>query len=158
MKSIIFVLLFSLMGLTVQAQHEQDFVTHYMEQYGKDDGLSRLTVSPSMIKAILNIEDCKEDPEIESFLRSVRSVQVLTGLFGRHSGLHYERVEKMIGQNPGRYKMLIEHGRQKIYARRRGNAIVEVVMFMDQKEGFLLVDLTGEMTEKQLERIVNSKK
>lgn len=158
MKSIILAFLLSLVSLTSVAQHEQDFVTHYMEQYGNDDKLSRLTVSPSMIKAILKIEDCKEDPEIESFLRSVRSVQVLTSIFSKHSGVHYERAEKMVAQNSGRYKMVIEQGRQKMFARRRGNSIVEVLMFMDEKDNFLLVDITGEMTEKQLERIINSKK
>ena len=157
MKSIIFALLLSLFSLTAQAQHEQDFVTHYTEQYGKDDSLTRLTVSPSMIKAILNIEDCKEDPELQEFLRSVKSVQMLTTIFGDGAALHYDRAEKMMERNSGRYQMLIEHGQKKIYARHRGDAIVEVVMFMDEKDTFLLVDITGEMTEKQLERIVSSK-
>ena len=157
MKSIIFALLLSLFSLTAQAQHEQDFVTHYTEHYGKDNDLTQLTVSPSMIKAILNIEECQEDPEIQEFLRSVKSVQMLTSLFSDGSTVHYERAEKMMEQNSGRYQMLIEHGQKKIYARQRGESIVEVVMFMDEKDTFLLVDITGEMTEKQLERIVSSK-
>lgn len=158
MKPIILAFLLSFISLTSAAQHEQDFVTHYMEQYGDKEELSRLTVSPSMIKAILKIEDCKEDPEIESFLRSVRSVQVLTSILTKHSGVHYERVEKMVAQNTGRYRMVIEQGRQKMFARYRGKSIVEVLMFMDEKDNFLLVDITGEMTENQLQSIINSRK
>ena len=156
MKSILFALLLSLVNLAAQAQHEQDFVTHYMEQYGKDNNLTHLTVGPSMIKAILKIDDCKEDPELESFLKSVKSVQMLTSVMDSTSVIHYDRVEKMVQQNPGRYKMLIEHGGQRIYARRRGDAIVEIVMFMDENDSFLLVDITGEITDKQLKRIVHS--
>ena len=157
MKSILLVFLLTLFGLTAQAQHEHDFVTHYTEQYGDTDQLTRLTVSPSMIEAILHIEDCKEDPEIATFLRSVRSVQILTSILDTASTVHYERAVKMMEQNAGRYQLLIEYGQKKIFARQRGNAIVEVVMIMDEKENFLLVDITGEMTEKQIEKIVNSK-
>ena len=160
MKSILFALLLSLFSLTAQAQHEQDFVTHYTEHYGKDNQLTCLTVSPAMIKAILNIEKCQEEPEIQEFLRSVKSVQMLTSLFSEgSSAVHYERAEKMMEQNSGRYQLLIEHGQKKIYARHRGDSIVEVVMFMDEEgtDSFLLVDITGEMTQKQLERSVSSK-
>ena len=57
-------------------------------------------------------------------------------------------------KNPKRYKLHAEEEHKKLYVRRRGKLIVEMVLFMVSESHFSLINLTGNMNEKFLEQLM----
>lgn len=156
MKQLFATLLTFFLCLTATAQGEQDFAGKYMELYAKGTSLQCTTVSPLMMQKLLELPDVENDGEVKEIFSRIRSIRAVTNTCEAESAALYEKACTLAADNPKRYRKYAEQGRSKIYIRRRGNHIVEVVLFL-QAEQFTLIDLTGVMDEKFLEMVLHRK-
>lgn len=155
MKHLFCILMAFVLALTASAQREQDFASRYMALYGQGSGLKCITVSPLMMKQMIQSTIVGNDKDIKNILSQVKSIQMLTST-SAEADKYYEKALALAKQNPDRYKALPEN--EHLYVRRRGDTIVEMVLVMESKGLFSLINLTGEMNEDFLEKIKQSKR
>ena len=153
MKHLLCLLLAAFFSLAAFAQKEQDFASRYMDLYGEKDGLECITVSPLMMQQLMRPTFIGENKDLKEVLSQIKSIQMLKCQSSQESPSLYKKAIKLVEENHERYQKYSEGKVQKIYVRRRGKTIVEMILFVDIEKMFLLIDLTGEMNEDFLDHV-----
>ena len=130
------------------AQKEKDFVAHFTAAATTADSLTCRTVSPKMMKSIVELMKDGEGDQTGKMLTRIKSVRLVTANDGNGHKRLYERAAQLAGKNARRYKAYAQTPDTNVYVRRRGKYIVEIVIvsFKDNRH-FALTDITGNMTD-----------
>lgn len=154
MKRFILTILILCLTTTIWAQKEQDFASHYMELYAEDASLSCTTVSPTMMERMLKLPNVEDDKQMKAVLAQVKSIRILRNdKHGKADDLYGKALE-LAQQNAKRYKIYAEQESKKIYIRKRGKTIVEIVLLTIQAQNFCMVNITGNMNDKFLQDVI----
>lgn len=154
MKRFITTLLVVIMPLIALAQKEQDFASRFMSLYGSGTSVTCTTVSPLMIERMMELPKVEENEQARQVLSQLKSIRVLTNSDVNETPHLFTNAKQLAEHNPSRYKLHAEEKDKKLYVRRRGQIIVEVVLFMEQAKHFSLIDLTGNMNDTFLEQVL----
>ena len=154
MKQLLTLLLSAILGLTAMAQKEQDFASRFMALHPKEAALECTTVSPVMMERMLQLPKVEDDASLRQVLAQLKSIRMVTCHEAAHAEKLFDDALKLARKNPKRYKLHAEEEHKKLYVRRRGKLIVEMVLFMVAESHFSLINLTGNMNEKFLEQLM----
>ena len=156
MKHLICILMAALMTMAARGQKEQDFASRYMALYAQGTSLECTTVSPLMMEKLLKRPSVEEDSSTKRVLAQLKSIRMVTNANPAETTLLYENALKLARQNPKRYRLQAEEEEKKIYVRRRGRLIVEMVLLMKHDARLNLINLTGNMNEDFLQQLSGS--
>ncbi len=155
MKRLISFLIAVLSVLSVAAQNEQDFAQRYMSLYAKGTTLECTTISPLMLERMMQLPDVEGSNATKQVLSQLKSIRIVSNTAERESAKLYDKALRLASRNSARYKPYTEKQGKRLYVRRRGKYIVEMVLFMEQNRTFRLINLTGNMTEDFLTQLLN---
>lgn len=147
------ILLAASLGTAFAQSERQDFASRFMTLYAKDYRLDCTTVSPLMMEKMLRLPDVEDNATARQVLAQLKSIRVITHDNGRDAPHLYANAQLLAQQNAQRYKPRAEEASKSLYLRKRGRVIVELVLFMQTGSDFVLIDLTGNMTEAFLQQI-----
>lgn len=148
MKKALFALLLLCLPLIASAQQERDFATQYMLLYaGQDTTLVCQTISPDMMKHMINREEVEQDDELKSILRQIRTLQVVRAEGETPAQENFEKAVDLAKLNTQRYKLYAYGDTYQIYLRKKGDIIVELVHINLMENAFCIINLTGYMTK-----------
>lgn len=154
MKRILLTLIATLCSLLAFAQHEQDFAARFMQLYGSSYPVSCTTVSPLMMERMLQLPDVEDNEATRQVLSQLKSIRMLQSHDISDVPHLYANASKLAQRNPNRYKLYAQEQGKQLYVRRRGRIIVEMVLFMEQRHTFSLINLTGNMTDNFLQQLL----
>lgn len=146
-------LIAALFTLTVWAQEQQDFATRFMDLYGEGSSIERMTISPQMLERVMRLPEMEENSEEKEILSQLKSIQMLTNADSAETKTLYGEAVQLAQHNAQRYKLRADADDKKLYIRERGEVIVEMVLLMRDEQSFLLINFTGNMTDKFLEQV-----
>lgn len=147
------ILLVAGLGTAFAQSERQDFASRFMTLYAKDYHLDCTTVSPLMMEKMLKLPDVEDDATARQVLSQLKSIRMIMHS-SEHDAPHlYANAQLLAQQNAQRYKPQAEETNKSLYLRKRGKVIVELVLFMQSGSDFILIDLTGNMTEAFLQQI-----
>lgn len=141
--------------LSVMAQNEQDFASKYMSLYAKGTSLQCTTVSPLMLEKMMNLPNVKSDSQMKEVLSQLKSIRMVDNTNTKETWLLYNKALRLAQNNSARYKRYAHRQSKRLFVRRKGGFIVEMVLFMKHNEHFKLINLTGNMTDEFLKQLMN---
>lgn len=147
MKQFVVTLLLLLLPLTAFGQKEQDFASRFIALHGEGSSLSCVTVSPLMLERIMQLPDLDAEPDTRRVLSQLKSIRVVNHSDAAEGPALREKAEQLVRRNANRYKPYATQKDHELYVRRRGKKFVEMVLFAEQAGHFILIDLTGNMTD-----------
>lgn len=156
MKHFFAILITFLCSLAALAQNEQDFASRYMTLYGKGTTLECTTVSPLMLEKMMQLPDVEGNNQTRAILSQLKSIRMAHNADSRETNLLYSKALKLAQRNSARYKVYAQRASKRLYVRRRGKYIVEMVLFMKYDHHFQLINLTGNMTEDFLNQLLKA--
>ena len=121
-----------------QGGGEQDFASRFMSLYGKGRAVECTTVSPLMLERMMQLPDVEGDSHTREVLKQLKSIRLVSST-AEHDVTH-----------------LYANARagKRLYVRRRGKYIVEMVLMMRHSGRFDLINLTGNMTDDFLDTLM----
>lgn len=143
-----------LLSLTAWAQKEQDFASRYMALYAKGTTLTCTTVSPLMMERMLRLPSVEDNEQMKGVLKQVKSIRLVTHTDAAETTHLYEEAVNLAQCNKARYHLQSEANEKKLYVRRRGKVVVEMVLITKQNDHLSLVNLTGNMSDKFMEQLL----
>ena len=147
--------LFLLSLATVAAQGEDDFAARIISKYGKAYSLSCKTVGPEMMKTILKSKLAGNE-ETADLLKQIKTMRVIFATFddeGKGSSL-YTKTRRLAERNSQRYTLTSSTDDSCLFTRRSAGGLKEVIYCQAEDDLFILVDITGTMTDSFLQQIV----
>lgn len=151
MKSVLLMCLMALLSIAVSAQ---DFASRFMAEHKGDSNLTCVTISPKMMKEIMK-NDAEKDKEVMDMISNLRSMQVLTSEVEGEK--YFDAAIKVAEKNIGWFESLLsfkdKSENYQIMVRRKKDTIVELVMLMNEKNHFAVVNLTGDMNSEFIAQI-----
>ncbi len=154
MKRTLSLFLVLLLSITAWAQNEQDFASRFMSLYGKGTTLTCTTVSPLMMERMLRLPSVEDNEQTRQVLQQLKSIRLVTNTDAAETAKLYDHAVKLAQRNKARYRLQCEEDDKKLYTRKRGNVVVEMVLLMKQNGHLSLVNLTGNMSDKFMEQIL----
>lgn len=155
MKQLLVSLLLLCLPFAAAAQSEEDFASRFMKLYGEGTSLKCMTVSPVMIERMMQLPSVEENEQAKQVLSQLKTIRVVSGTSPDGAESLYAHARQLAQHNAARYKLHAEEEGKSLYTRRRGGVIVEMVLFMNMEGQFSLINLTGNMTEKFLDQLMN---
>lgn len=149
---LLFVLLISAVSLC-RAQREQDFASRYMSLYAKGTSLECTTVSPLMLERMMQLPDVEGNDHTRQVLSQLKSIRMVYNTAEHETNQLYAKALKLAQRNTARYKSYAQRQSKRLYVRRRGKFIVEIVLFMKHDHHLRLINLTGNMTDDFLHQL-----
>ncbi len=150
---LIFLSIFISLGMQAQS-----FATRYMAEYADDTLLTNINVSPRMMKEILNInEQLVDSTGMIDIISTLNSMQLVTA--EDKGETYFEEAEEIAKRNSGRFEEMVAYNKKgehcRIYIRRQGELIMELVMIHRQGKRFMVIDFTGEMSMETIEKLAH---
>lgn len=155
MKQILLTLFLLLLPLGLRAGGEQDFASYFMANYAKGTSLTCSTVSPLMMEKMLQLPEANEDADMKPILEKLKSIRFAVNADKGETPRLFTLANEVAERNAKRYKPWAVDDTKHIYIRKRGQVIVEVVLVMTRDELFHLVNLTGNLDEKLMMRLLH---
>ena len=141
--------------VSMMAQNEQDFASRYMSLYAKGTSLECTTVSPLMLEKMMNLPDVKNDSQMKEVLSQLKSIRMVDNTNEKETWQLYNNALRLAQHNSARYKRYAQRQSKRLFVRRKGGYIVEMVLFMKHNRRFKLINLTGNMTDEFLKQLLN---
>lgn len=142
------------MALLSIAVSAQDFASRFMAEHKGDSNLTCVTISPKMMKEIMK-NDAEKDKEVMDMISNLKSMQVLTSEVEGEK--YFDAAIKVAEKNIGWFESLLsfkdKSENYQIMVRRKKDTIVELVMLMNEKNHFAVVNLTGDMNSEFIAQI-----
>lgn len=137
-----------------QGGGEQDFASRFMSLYGKGRAVECTTVSPLMLERMMQLPDVEGDSHTREVLKQLKSIRLVSSTAGHDVTHLYANARWLAERNALRYKLYAERAGKRLYVRRRGKYIVEMVLMMRHSGRFDLINLTGNMTNDFLDTLM----
>lgn len=141
-------------SFSIQAQNEQDFASRYMSLYGNGTSLKCTTVSPLMLEKMMDLPDVKSNEQKKTLLSQLKSIRLVNNTIKGETQSLYNSAQQLVTHNAARYKLYAQHQSKRLYVRRKDGLIVEMVLFMKHNRMFRLINLTGNMTEEFIAKVI----
>lgn len=141
-------------AIAAQAQQEQDFASRFMSLYAHESTLQCTTVSPLMLERMMQLPDVEDNNHMRQVLSQLKSIQMAHNAEQHDTDWLYNKAVHLVNRNDQRYKPYAQRQSKRLYVRRRGKFIVEMVLFMKHDHHFRLINLTGNMTDDFLKELL----
>ncbi len=132
--------------LHASAQGEADFAERFLKLYADDYQLECTTVSPAMMERMMHLPDVESNEQTRKTLAQMKSIRMVRGTHAADAPHLFANAKRLAERNAQRFRRYAEDKGKCLYTRRRGKLIVELILFMQTDGGFVLIDLTGNMT------------
>lgn len=146
----------ALLSVSVVAQ---DFASRFLNEHKADTNLACVTISPKMMEEILK-SDADKDDEVLDIISNLKSMQMLTAKVKGQN--YYDEAIKIVEKSSGRFEPLLSFSDKsencQIMVRKKKEAIIELVMLVHEKEQFVVINFTGNMSPEFIARLTASMK
>ncbi len=139
----------------------QDFASRFMNEHQEDSNLTCITISPKMMEEIMNMNnEAERNDEILEIISNLKSMQMLTANVKGQK--YYEDALEIVEKNSGRFEPFLSFDGNsencKIVVRKKSKAIIELVMLVRDKNHFVVVNFTGNMSPEFINKLAASMK
>lgn len=135
----------------------QDFASRFMEEYKGDKNLTCISVSPKMMEEMLKA-DTEKDESMLDIISSLKSMQMLSSSVDGTG--YYKKAVGILNRNSHRFEpfLTFEDGKEngRIMVRRKKGEIIELVMLVNEGTRFLVINFTGNMSDKFIDELARS--
>ncbi|MBQ0087812.1 MAG: DUF4252 domain-containing protein [Prevotellaceae bacterium] len=165
-----FILIFALLlSISINANNkEKDFISIYVEELngGKDcnpDDYKCIIISPSMISQLMqmpNINDTDKSQEIQKILPNIKSVQVF--IAAKNISNYQKVANNLFDMHNSTYQPIFASTDDfSIKVRKNQNKIIELILLHTEKsteqKNFIIIDITGNLTDDVIESLIKLK-
>ena len=137
----------------------QDFASRFLNEHKADTNLTCVTISPKMMEEILK-SDTDRDDEVLDIISNLKSMQMLTAKVKGQN--YYDEAIKIVEKSSGRFEPLLSFNDKskncQIMVRKKKEAIIELVMLVHEKEHFVVINFTGNMSPEFIAQLAASMK
>ncbi len=137
----------------------QDFASRFMNDHKEDSNLTCVTISPRMMEEIMNSEGEKNE-EVLDILSNLKSMQMLTA--DTKGQQYYDDAVKIVEKNSRRFEPFLSYEGDsencRILIRKRNKSIIELVMLVQSKNHFMVVNFTGNMNATFIQKLATAMK
>lgn len=155
MKRVLLTCWVFLLPFVLQAQ---DFTSIFLEENGVDSTLTRVTISPTMMKEILKSGDTGKDEDILEIISNLKSMQVLSS--GTNGESYFRKARKIVDDHSRRFEAYLSYadGNEscQIVVRKKGGSIVELIMLMVEEDRFAIINFTGRIKPEFISTLTRS--
>lgn len=153
MKHAFFFLSFLLI-FSASLQAQKGSMDGFFEKYQDDEAFTIVNISPKMFSVISGMDSEQIDPELKEILNNIRGMKILTRSTDGKSYIAEAIAD--IEKNGLEELMTIKEEGENVKIFGKSNDAVhlsEVVMLTDNKAGFVLMQVIGELRLDQLSRL-----
>lgn len=152
------VLLICWMSLLTVAVSAQDFASRFMTEYKSDTNLNCISVSPRMMEEVLKVNVENDGDKILDIISNLKSMQMITS--EKEGAKYYKKALGIIEKNTNRFEPFLsfnDHSQDcRIMVRKKNGTILELVMLMNDSDKFFVINFTGNMNDKFIDKMANS--
>jgi len=152
MKKLLLLVCLCIVSISLVAQ---DFTTRFMQSHKMDNNLKCVTISPKMMEKVMNLN---MDDGMMKMISDLKSMQMVTAKI--HVKRYYHEAVALAKKNADRFLPYASYGRKKlnyeIMIRKRRKAIVELVMLMCEDDNFSVINFTGNMDRRFIDKLASS--
>lgn len=138
----------------------QDFVTRFLDKREPDTNLKYISVSPKMMQEVLKIEIEDDKDDVMDIISNLKSMQMLSATV--HSSEYFKEALNILNKNSERFSSFTsldnDSDNYRIMIRKKNGTIVELVMLVNENNKFVVINFTGNMNDKFINRIAESVK
>ena len=135
----------------------QDFASRFMNEHKEDKNLTCISVSPKMMEEMLKIDAGKEE-SLSDIISSLKSMQLLSSSVDGAG--YYKEAIGILNRNSHRFEPFLAFEDEKesgqIMVRRKNGEIIELVMLVKEGTQFLVINFTGNMSDKFIDELAHS--
>lgn len=153
MKHAFFFLSFFLI-FSASLQAQKGSMDGFFEKYQDDEAFTIVNISPKMFSVISGMDSDQIDPELKEILNNIQGMKILTR--GSDGKTYIAEAMTVIEKNGLEELMTIKEEGENVKIFGKSNDAVhlsEVVMLTDNKAGFVLMQVIGELRLDQLSRL-----
>lgn len=136
----------------------QDFTSIFLEENGVDSTLTRVTISPKMMEEILKSSDADKNEDMLEIISSLKSMRVLSSPANGES--YFRKARKIVDDHSKRFEPYLsytdENEHCQIVVRKKGGAIVELIMLMVEEDRFAIINFTGKIKPEFISTLTRS--
>ncbi len=156
MKRVLLMCCMTVFAVSVMAQ---DFASRFLDGHKEDENLKCVTISPKMMEEIMN-NDADKNEEMIDIISNLKSMQMLTAdVKGQE---YYDDALKIVEKNSKRFESFLsfdgESENCRILVRKKNKSIIELVMLVRNKNHFMVVNFTGNMSPEFIDKLTASMK
>ena len=137
--------------------YSQDFASRFKSEHEGDSALVYVTISPKMMHDILD-SSTEINDDMAEIIAGLKSMQMCMSLIDGQS--YYDSAIDLCEKNTDLFEPYLSYDEAgdnyKIMVRKRRDEIIELVMFMKQNNGFVLINFTGKMNAEFISRLAGS--
>lgn len=138
----------------------QDFVTRFLDKREPDANLKCVSISPKMMQEVLKIDVENEKDDVMDIISNLKSMQMLSATV--YSSKYFKEALNILDKNSERFKSFTSSGNDsdnyRIMIREKNGTIIELVMLVNEDNKFVVINFTGNMNDKFINRIAESVK
>ncbi len=154
MKRVLLIAGWLLLSVAVVAQ---DFASRFMDEHKGDKNLTCISVSPKMMEEMLKA-DTEKDESMLAIISNLKSMQLLSSSI--NGADYYKKAVGILNRNSHRFEPFLvfddEKENGKIMVRRKKGEIIELVMLVNEGPQFLVINFTGNMSDKFIDELAHS--
>lgn len=155
MKSVLLIAWMIFSSMFVSAQ---DFASRFLDKRGPDTNLECISISPKMIREILKIEVNGDEDEVLDIISNLKSMQMLKAEV--NGDKYFKEALDILDKNANRFESFLSYedtsANFRIMVRKKKDDIIELVMLVNERNKFVVVNFTGNMNKEFITRLASS--
>ena len=136
----------------------QDFASKFMAEYKSDVQLNCISVSPRMMEEVLKVNVENDGDKILDIISKLKSMQMISS--EKEGSKYYKKALNILEKNTNRFEPFLSFNDSsqncRIMVRKKNGIILELVMLTNVSEKFCVINFTGNMNDKFIDKVANS--
>lgn len=155
MKRVLLTFWIILLVVTVSAQ---DFASRFMAEHKADVNLTCISISPRMMEEVLKVNVEEDGDKIMDIISNLKSMQMVTS--EKDGAGYFKRALNILNKNSNRFESFLSFNdsseNYRMMVRRKNGIILELVMLKNDNNRFVVINFTGNMSDKFIDKVANS--
>lgn len=155
MKRVLLICWITLLPVFVFAQ---DFVSKFMAESNADANLNCISVSPRMMEEVLKVNVENDRDNLLDIISNLKSMQMVSS--EREGAKYYKKALSILEKNTNRFEPFLSFNDSsqncRIMVRKKNGIILELVLLTNDSNKFSVINFTGNMNDKFIDKVANS--
>lgn len=136
----------------------QDFASKFMAENKSDVQLNCISVSPRMMEEVLKVNVENDGDKILDIISKLKSMQMISS--EKEGSKYYKKALNILEKNTNRFEPFLSFNDSsqncRIMVRKKNGMILELVMLTNVSDKFCVINFTGNMNDKFIDKVANS--
>ena len=136
----------------------QDVASKFMAENKTDVRLNCISVSPRLMEEVLKVNVENDGDKILDIISKLKSMQMISS--EKEGSKYYKKALSILEKNTNRFEPFLSFNDSsqncRIMVRKKNGIILELVMLTNVSEKFCVINFTGNMNDKFIDKVANS--